>query len=185
MGQGSILVKNDEKIKVLRMSLPIVKSLSGLQESIIQPIQRPPTQFPLKQKNGRIVLNLPIFPFPLFGVPWAAVIGIYLTRRFQAYYCISLLIIGGLSLLLSPELQFFLGQTPIGSTWGNRGDGGKDFERCSTLSAPAWPLAWPGPQDGLRQGRLRLKWAKGRFWSKIYEKVKVCRMGLPILESLS
>ena len=34
MGQGSILVKNDEKIKVLRMSLPIVESLSGLQESI-------------------------------------------------------------------------------------------------------------------------------------------------------
>ena len=51
--------------------------------------------------------------------------------------------------------------------------------------APAWPLAWPGPQDGLGQGGLRLKWAKGRFWSKIDEKIKVLRMSLPIVESLS
>ena len=44
---------------------------------------------------------------------------------------------------------------------------------------------WLGPQDGLGRGGLRLKWAKGRFWSKIDEKVKVLRMGLPIVESLS
>ena len=46
-------------------------------------------------------------------------------------------------------------------------------------------LAWPGAQDGLGQGRLRLKWAKGRFGLKKYEKMKVLRMGLPIVESLS
>ena len=46
-------------------------------------------------------------------------------------------------------------------------------------------LAWPGTQDGLGQGRLRLKWAKGRFGSKNYEKMKVLRMSLPIVENLS
>ena len=51
--------------------------------------------------------------------------------------------------------------------------------------APAWSLAWPGPQDGLGQGGARLEWAKGRFGSKIDEKMKVLRMGLPIVESLS
>ena len=51
--------------------------------------------------------------------------------------------------------------------------------------APAWPLAWPGPQDGLGQGGPRLKWAKGRFWSKIDEKVKVLRMEFSIVEKLS
>ena len=46
-------------------------------------------------------------------------------------------------------------------------------------------LAWPGTQDGLGQGRLRLKWAKGRFGSKIDEKVKVLRMEFSIVENLS
>ena len=58
-------------------------------------------------------------------------------------------------------------------------------ERCSTFWAPAWPLAWPGPQDGLGQGGLRLKWAKGRFGSKNDEKVKVLRMEFSIVENLS
>ena len=51
-------------------------------------------------------------------------------------------------------------------------------ERCSTFGAPAWPgpPGWPGP---------RLKWAKDRFASKNDEKVKVLRMSLPIVESLS
>ena len=51
-------------------------------------------------------------------------------------------------------------------------------ERCSTFWAPAWPgpPGWPG---------LRLKWAKGRFGNQNDEKVKVLRMGLPIVESLS
>ena len=30
-----------------------------------------------------------------------------------------------------------------------------------------------------------MEWAKGRFWSEIDEKVKVLRMGLPIVENLS
>ena len=46
-------------------------------------------------------------------------------------------------------------------------------------------LAWPGTQDGLAQGRLRLKWAKGRFGSKNDEKVKVLRMEVSIVENLS
>ena len=58
-------------------------------------------------------------------------------------------------------------------------------ERCSTFWAPAWPLAWPGFQDGLGQGWLRLKWAKGRFGSKNDEKVKVLRMEFSIVENLS
>ena len=58
-------------------------------------------------------------------------------------------------------------------------------ERCSTFWAPAWPLAWPGSQDGLGQGGLRLKWAKGRFLLKIDEKITVLRMSLPIVENLS
>ena len=58
-------------------------------------------------------------------------------------------------------------------------------ERCSTFWAPAWPLAWPGPQDGLGQGGPRLKWAKGRFGSKNDEKVKVLRMEFSIVENLS
>ena len=44
-------------------------------------------------------------------------------------------------------------------------------------------LAWP--QDGFGQGWLKLKWAKGRFGSKIDEKMQVLRMGLPIVENLS
>ena len=56
--------------------------------------------------------------------------------------------------------------------------------QCPPLAKPGlW--TWPGPQDGLGRGGLRLKWAKGRFWSKIDEKIKVLRMGLPIVEILS
>ena len=40
-------------------------------------------------------------------------------------------------------------------------------------------------QDGLGQGGLRLKWAKGRSGSKIDEKMKVLRMNLPIAENRS
>ena len=46
-------------------------------------------------------------------------------------------------------------------------------------------MAWPGPQEGLGQGGLRLKWAKGRFGSKNDEKVKVLRMEFSIVENLS
>ena len=46
-------------------------------------------------------------------------------------------------------------------------------------------MAWPGPQEGLGQGGLRLKWAKGRSGSKNDEKVKVLRMEFSIVENLS
>ena len=52
-----------------------------------------------------------------------------------------------------------------------------------SLQSSLWPP--PGPQDGLSQAALRLKLAKGRFGSKNYEKIKVLRMGLPIVENLS
>ena len=51
------------------------------------------------------------------------------------------------------------------------------------LKSSLWPP--PGPQDGLGQGGLRLKWAKGQFGSKIDERIKVLRMGLPTVENLS
>ena len=51
---------------------------------------------------------------------------------------------------------------------GQPGAGGSQEqpEAGATFWAPARPLAWPGPQDGLGQGGLRLKWVKGRFWFK-------------------
>ena len=52
-----------------------------------------------------------------------------------------------------------------------------------SLQSSLWPP--PGPQDGLGRGRLRLKGAKGRFWSETDEKMQVLRMSLPIVESLS
>ena len=49
------------------------------------------------------------------------------------------------------------------------------------------PGLWPGlaARMALAEGGPRLKWAKGRSGSKIYEKVKVLRMSLPIVENLS
>ena len=61
------------------MEFSIVENLSGLQESIFNLVPRgPQLHFDEKSKNGRILLNFIKFtdfpPFPLFGVPWAAVI---------------------------------------------------------------------------------------------------------------
>ena len=56
---------------------------------------------------------------------------------------------------------------------------------CWVEMALAGSLAWPGTRDGLGQGGLRPKWAKGRFWLKNVEKIKVLRMSLPIVENLS
>ena len=52
----------------------------------------------------------------------------------------------------------------------------------------AGPGLWPGLDPRMALAKVEwpwLKWAKGRFWSKIDEKVKVLRMSLPIVESLS
>ena len=75
MGQGSIWVQNDEKVKVLRMEFSIVENLSGLQESIFNLSRGPQLHFGEKSKNLSNFIKFTDFPpFPLFGVPWAAVI---------------------------------------------------------------------------------------------------------------
>ena len=50
--------------------------------------------------------------------------------------------------------------------------------------APDLPLACHGSQDALGQDGLRLKWGKGQFWSKNDKKIKVLRMGWPIVENV-
>ena len=56
------------------MGLPIVESLSGLQESIFSLSRGPQLHFGKKLKNWSNVIKFSDFPpFPLFGVPWAAV----------------------------------------------------------------------------------------------------------------
>ena len=75
VGQGSIWVQNDEKVKVLRMEFSIVENLSGLQESIFNLSRGPQLHFREKSKNWSNFIKFTDFPFsPLFGVPWAAVI---------------------------------------------------------------------------------------------------------------
>ena len=67
--------KNDEKVKVLRMEFSIVENLSGLQESIFNLSRGPQLHFGEKSKNWSNFIKFTDFPpFPLFGVPWAAVI---------------------------------------------------------------------------------------------------------------
>ena len=67
--------KNDEKVKVLRMEFSIVENLSGLQESIFNLSRGPQVHFGEKSKNWSNFIKFTDFPpFPLFGVPWAAVI---------------------------------------------------------------------------------------------------------------
>ena len=66
--------KIDEKMKVLRMSLPIVENLSGLQESIFSLSRSPQLHFGKKSKNFVNFIKFIGCPlFPLFGVSWAAV----------------------------------------------------------------------------------------------------------------
>ena len=67
-GQGWKMVKKVEIWKVLRMGLPIVENLSGLQESIFSVFRRPQLHFGQKLKKCRIILILPIFPYsPCLG----------------------------------------------------------------------------------------------------------------------
>ena len=71
--------KNAEKIKVLRMGLPIVESLSGLQEIVFSLSRSPQLHFRKKYQTWLNYIELIDFPvFPLFGVPWAAVVGSHL-----------------------------------------------------------------------------------------------------------
>ena len=72
--KGRFGSKNDEKVKVLRMGLPIVENLSGPQESIFNLSRGPQLHFGEKSKNWSNFITFTDFPpFPLFGVPWAAV----------------------------------------------------------------------------------------------------------------
>ena len=67
--------KNDEKVKVLRMEFSIVENLSGLQESIFDLSRGPQVHFGEKSTIWSNFIKFIDFPlFPLFGVPWAAVI---------------------------------------------------------------------------------------------------------------
>ena len=73
--EGGFGSKNDEKVKVLRMEFSIVENLSGLQESIFNLSSGPQLHFGEKSKNWSNFIKFTDFPpFPLFGVPWAAVI---------------------------------------------------------------------------------------------------------------
>ena len=73
--KGRFGSKNDEKGKVLRMEFSIVENLSGLQESIFNLSRGPQLHSGKKSKNWSNYIKLTDFPlFPLFGVPWAAVI---------------------------------------------------------------------------------------------------------------
>ena len=77
IGQGRKLVKKVKIWKVLRMGLPIVENLSGLQESIFNLSRSPQLHFGEKSKNLSYFIKFTDFPpFPLFGVPWAAVSGL-------------------------------------------------------------------------------------------------------------
>ena len=75
--KGRFGFKNDEKVKVLRMSLPIMKNLSGLQESIFSLSRSPQIRFGETSKKLSNFIKFTDFPpFPLFGVPWAAVMSL-------------------------------------------------------------------------------------------------------------
>ena len=60
---------------VLRMEFSIMENLSGPQESIFNPSRGPQLNFGEKSKSWSNFIKFIDFPpFPLFGVPWAAVI---------------------------------------------------------------------------------------------------------------
>ena len=67
--------KKYEKVKALRMEFSIVENLSGLQESVFSLSRGPQVHFGEKSKKCSNFIKFTDFPpFPLFGVPWAAVI---------------------------------------------------------------------------------------------------------------
>ena len=72
--KGRFGSKNNEKVKVLRMEFSIVENLSGPQESIFSISRGPQLHFGEKSKKLSNFIKFTDFPpFPLFGVPWAAV----------------------------------------------------------------------------------------------------------------
>ena len=70
------------------MSLPIVENLSGPQESIFNLSRGPQLHFGEKSKNWSNFIKFIDFPpFPLFGVPWAAVIGVVVNKGNKGEGC--------------------------------------------------------------------------------------------------
>ena len=64
-----------KKWKVLRMGLPIVENLTRLQENIFSLSRSPQLHFGEHSKNwSNFIKCIDFPPFPLFGLPWAAVI---------------------------------------------------------------------------------------------------------------
>ena len=62
-------------VENLRMEFAIVENLSGLQENMFNLSRGPQLHFCGKNKNWSNFIKFTDFPlFPLFGVPWAAVI---------------------------------------------------------------------------------------------------------------
>ena len=65
---GFFFLTKKKKWKVLRMGLPIMENLSGLQESIFNLFRSPQLHSDKKNKHSRIVLNLAIVIFsPVWG----------------------------------------------------------------------------------------------------------------------
>ena len=65
--EGRFGSKNDEKVKVLRMSLPIAENLSGLQGVFLAYLEAPNSILVKKLKKCRILLNYPPFNLPLLA----------------------------------------------------------------------------------------------------------------------
>ena len=66
--KGRFGSKNDEKVEVLRMGLPIVESLSGLQESIFNLSRSPQLHF--GEKFKKMVEFYSIYRFPPIPPFW-------------------------------------------------------------------------------------------------------------------
>ena len=75
-GEGHL--RHGEKLKVLRVGLPIVENLSGLQESIFSLFRSPQLHFGQKSKKDVELYHIYRFsPVPPAWVPWAAVNGLF------------------------------------------------------------------------------------------------------------
>ena len=65
----------NKKVNILKMGLPIVENMSGLQESILAYLETHNSICVTNQEHMSNYVKFVDFPvFPLFGVPWAAVI---------------------------------------------------------------------------------------------------------------
>ena len=70
----------------------------------------------------------------------------------------------GKPIVISGAVGRVAGETPGGTDKLAAIGGRFGCERCSAFWAPAWPLAWPGPQDGLGQGGTKAEVGQGSIW---------------------